>query len=124
VLYKVLWHRLYVVVAPDSWKARHIALNPNVAVTVSLRRGGLLSLILPIPPATISFHGKALVHAGNAPGIDEIVQQLGSLLPAERRTSSSIVEITPEGLFVTHGIGVSLNAMRDPKLARACVPVS
>lgn len=124
VMYKVLGHRLYVVVAPDSWKARHIAQNPDVAVTVLVRRGGVLSLVFPIPPATISFHGEALVYAGNAPGVHEIVEQLGSLLPAERRTSSSIVEITPEGRFVTYGIGVSLNAMRDPKLARACVPAS
>jgi hypothetical protein len=117
-------HRLYVVVAPESWKARHIALHENVAMTVPVRRGGLLSLIFPIPPATISFHGKALVHAGDLPQVDGIVEQLGDLLPAERRSSSSILEITPEGSFVTYGIDVALNAMRDPKLARARVPVS
>jgi hypothetical protein len=123
VLYKAQGHRLYVVVAPDSWKARYIALNENVAMTVPVRRGGLLSLIFPIPPATISFHGKALVHAGDLPRVDGIVEQLGDLLPAERRSSSSILEITPEDSFVTYGIDVALNAMRDPKLARARVPV-
>jgi hypothetical protein len=123
VMYKARGHRLYVVVAPESWKAWHIALNDNVAMTVPVRRGGLLSLIFPIPPATISFHGTALVHAGDVPQVDGIVEQLGNLLPAERRSSSSILEITPEGSFVTYGIGVSLNAMRDPKLARARVPV-
>ena len=46
----------------------------------------------------------------------------GTPAPAERRTSWTIVEIAPEGRFVTYEIGVSLNAMRDPKLARACVP--
>ena len=93
VMYKAQGHRLYVVVAPESWKARHIALHENVAMTVPVRRGGLLSLIFPIPPATISFHGKALVHAGDLQ-VDGIVEQLGDLLPAERRSSSSILEIT------------------------------
>jgi hypothetical protein len=123
VMYKAVGKRLYVVVAPDSWKARHIALNGNVAVTVPVRRGGLLSLIFPIPPATISFHGNALVHAGDSPGVQPVVERLGDLLPAERRASSAVIEIAPEGWFVAYGIGVSLNQMRDPHVARARVPV-
>ena len=46
--------QLYLVVAPDSWKARHITARGQVAVTVPVRRRGLLSLVLPIPPATVS----------------------------------------------------------------------
>lgn len=118
VLYTVENGRLYVVVAPDSWKARHLAADGRVAVTVPVRRGGLLSLVAPIPPATISFHGRAVVHpAGTLPG------GLARLVPAERRASSRVVEITPEGDFVLYGIGVSLMAMRDPAVARARVPV-
>src|SRR5689334_11704541 len=52
VLFKSTGHRLYVAVAADSWKARHIAADGRVAVTVPVRRGGLLSLVAPIPPAT------------------------------------------------------------------------
>ena len=33
-----------------------------LAVTVPVRRGGILSVAVPIPPATISFHGAAVVH--------------------------------------------------------------
>jgi hypothetical protein len=124
VMYKALGHRLYVVVAPESWKARHIALNDPVAITVPVRRGGPLSLVLPIPPATISFHGKATVHAGDSPRVHALVEQLGALLPIERRASSSVLQITPKGSFVTYGVGVSLNAMRDPVLARARLPVA
>jgi hypothetical protein len=54
--------RLYLVVAPDSWKARHITARGQVAVTVPVRRRGLLSLVLPMPPATVSFHAWAIVH--------------------------------------------------------------
>jgi hypothetical protein len=123
VMYKTHERRLYVVVAPDSWKARHIALNDKVAVTVPVRRGGLLSLVFPIPPATISFYGRAVVHSSDSPGMEGIVEQLGNLLPADRRESFAVIEIAPEGWFVTYGIGVSLNEMRDPQVARARVPV-
>ena len=124
VVYKSVGRRLYVVVAPDSWKAKHIVVTGNVAMTVPVRRGGLLSLVFPIPPATISFRGKATVHAGDSPRVRSVVEHLGDLLPAERRASSSVIEIVPQGWFVTYGIGASLNAMRDPKRARARVPVS
>ena len=123
VMYKAVGGRLYVVVAPDGWKARHIALNGKVAVTVPVRRGGLLSLVFPIPPATVSFHGTATVHGGNSSQVATALKELEHLLPAERRTSASVIEIIPEGAFVTYGIGVSLNDMRDPDKARALVPV-
>ena len=123
VMYKTVGERLFVVVAPDSWKARHIGLNGKVAVTVPVRRGGLLSLVFPIPPATISFHGTAIVHQGNSAQVSTVMKELEHLLPVERRTSASVIEIIPEGAFVTYGIGVSLNDMRDPDKARARVPV-
>ncbi len=78
---------------------------------------------MPIPPACISFQGSAIVHAAESPEVRPLLEKLGSLLPAERRTSASIIEIAPEGAFVTYGIGVSLMKMRDPAVARARVPV-
>src|SRR5207245_680078 len=42
VVYTIVGQRLYVAVAPDSWKARHIAISRQVAVTVPVRRGGVL----------------------------------------------------------------------------------
>src|SRR5512133_3348219 len=47
VVYKTVGQRLYVATGPDGWKARHIAANGRVAVTVPVRRGGVLSLVLP-----------------------------------------------------------------------------
>lgn len=124
VVYRTLDRRMYVAVAPDSWKARHIAVDGRVSVTVTVRRGGVMSLLMPIPPATISFHGNAVVHPAGSPEVGPLLEQLGSLLPAERRTSAAIIEIVPDGAFVTYGIGVSLSKMRDPAAARARVPVS
>jgi Pyridoxamine 5'-phosphate oxidase len=124
VVYKIIGRRLYVAVAPDSWKARHIAASRRVAVTVPVRRGGSLSLLAPIPPATISFHGAAIVHPVGSPQVRSLLKELDSLLPAERPASACLIEILPEGVFVTYGLGVSLSKMRDPAAARARVSVS
>src|SRR5215211_7270349 len=124
VVYKSIGRRLYVAVASDSWKARHVAASRRVAVTVPVRRGGLLSLVAPIPPATISFHGTAIVHPAGSPQVRPLLKELGSLLPAERRTSACLIEILPEGAFLTYALGVPLRRLRDPAAARARVPVS
>src|SRR6266498_2580774 len=124
VVYKTVGRRLYVAVAPESWKARHIAASRKVAVTVPVRRGGLLSLVAPIPPATISFHATAIVHPAGSPQVGSLLKELGSLIPAERRASGSIIEVVPEGEFLTYGLGVSLLKMRDPAAARARIPVT
>jgi hypothetical protein len=123
VVYETLGRRLYVAVAPDSWKARHIAVSGRVSVTVPVRRGGILSLVAPIPPATVSFHGTAMVYPAGAAETRPRLEELGALLPTERRASASIIEIVPEGAFVTYGIGVSLAKMRDPNAARSRVRV-
>jgi Pyridoxamine 5'-phosphate oxidase len=124
VVYRTLGRRLYVAVAPDSWKARHIAVDGRISLTVPVRRGGVLALVMPIPPATISFRGRAIVHPAGSPEVGPLLDELGSLLPAERRISATIIEIVPEGSFVTYGIGVSLAKMRDPMSARARTPVT
>lgn len=124
VVYAVAGRRLYVAVAPDSWKARHLSSSGRVAVTVPVRRGGVLSLLLPIPPATISFHGTAVVHPAGSPEGHVPLKALESLLPAERRASCAVVEIVPEGRFLTYGVGVPLMQMRNPAAARAHVPVT
>jgi len=38
--------------------------------------------------------------------------------------ATPIIELVPEGQFLTYGIGVSLMVMRNPAQARARVPVS
>jgi hypothetical protein len=124
VLYKLIGRRMVVAVSNDSWKAKHIAASGRVAVTVPVRRGGVLSLMAPIPPATISFHGTATVHAAGSPAALPLLRAFGQMLPPERRTAMSIIEIVPEGRFVTYAIGIPLRLMRDPAAARANVAVA
>lgn len=123
VVYKVADRKLIVAVAPGSWKERHIAADGRVAVTVLVRKGGLLSLMLPIPPAAISFHGTAVVHQAGSLAARSLLAKLGSLVPAERQASACVLEIVPAGAFRTFGIGVSLRTMLNPPAAQARVPV-
>lgn len=118
VVYTAGHGRLYVAVAPNSWKALHIPATDQVAITVPVRRGGPLALLFPIPPATISFHARAVV---SAPEVLSSAPELAALVPAERLADCRIIEIFPEGDFLTYGIGTSLLAMRDPAIARSRV---
>lgn len=124
VVFTISGRHMYVAVAPNSWKARHIALNGRVAVTVPIRRGGLLSLLFPIPPAVVSFHGNAIVHPAGSRDLQVPLQTLDALVPPERRASASIIEIAPVGQFATYGVGVSLSQMRSPALASGRAAVS
>jgi len=120
VVYAMSGDRMYVVVAEDSWKARHIAADGLVAVTVPIRRGGLLSLLFPIPPATVSFPAVAVVHSSE---VLAGLPRLARLLPDERRTDCVVLEIRPTGPFVTYGLGVPLLGMRNPARSRARIRV-
>jgi Pyridoxamine 5'-phosphate oxidase len=123
VVYGTAGRHVYVVSAPDSWKVRHIRDGDQVAVTVPVRRGGLLALIAPIPPATVSFRATAVVHPPGSLDLASVSKKLASLLPKQRSTGS-VFELAPEGTFLTYGVGVSLRAMTDPAAALAHVPVS
>lgn len=124
VVFRTVEKRLYTVVAPDSWKARHIAARNQVSVTVPVHRGGVLALIAPIPPATISFHARAVVHRPGSLEIASVSKELEALLPADRKDAGVVIELVPEGQFLVYGIGVSLMDMQKPEAARAEVPVS
>jgi hypothetical protein len=124
VVYAVRDHHLYTAVASDSWKARHIGDRQQVAVTVPVRRGGLLSLLVPIPPATVSFHARAIVHPAGTLDVRSVSKKLESLVPEERRAVATILELVPEGIFLTYGIGVSLKEMIDPVAALGHVPIT
>lgn len=121
VVYSITGDRMWVVVAADGWKARHIGGEGRVSVTVPVRRGGLLSLLAPIPPATVSFPAVATVHPAET--LDRF-PELSRLVPPERRTGCAVLEIHPTGHFVTYGIGVPLSRLRDARRARARIPVA
>jgi hypothetical protein len=123
VVYGTVDRRLYVAVAADGWKARHILTGDEISVTVPVRRGGILALLVPIPPATVTFHATATVHPAGALDIGTVSKELEKLVPESRKAGSCVIELVPEGRFLTYGIGVSLMDMANPALALARVPV-
>lgn len=122
VIYAVEGHRLYVATDPDSWKARALTTGDQVSVTVAIRRGGPLSLVAPLPPATIAFHARVTVHPPGSVDVATVSRKLASYQPAERRTST-LLELMPEDAFLTYGFGVSLRDMTRPSAAQARAPV-
>jgi hypothetical protein len=123
VVYGTKGRRLVVVVAASSWKARTIAEDQLVALTVPVRRGGILASLFPIPPAAISFRARAHVGEPCMLDRDSLPPKFARLLPPTL-AESCVIELTPEGQFLTYGIGVSLMAMRDPEVALVRGPVA
>jgi len=124
VVYATDARHLYVAVDPEGWKARQIHDGSLVSLTVTVRRGGLLSLLFPIPPATITFQARARVHAFRDRDAATMPPALAKLVPEDRAHKAVLLELAPEGRFVAYGIGVSLQRMRDPVASRAVVPVA
>jgi proline-specific peptidase len=91
--------RLYVVIAADSWKARQISNGHKAAVTVPIRRGGLLALAAPIPPATVGPRSSKQCRArGPFEGGPMILYR--AILRRERRHGARYLEASvrsPEG---------------------------
>lgn len=122
VMYAVEGRRLYVATDPASWKARSLSTGDQVAITVPVRRGGPLSLLAPIPPATIAFHARVTVHPPGSVNLAAVSKKLASYQPAER-AAPTLLELTPEGEFLTYGVGVSMTDMAKPSVAQAHVRV-
>ncbi len=123
VVYRAMGHRLYVVVGSDSLKARQIAEGQRVALTIPVRRGGPLSLVVPLPPGTISFHARVSALRTGADFDITTVSKVFKLMPADERRTTVVLELEPECEFMTWGVGVSLRKLSDPVGARAHVAV-
>ena len=77
-----------------------------------------------IPAATITFQGEAEVH--DFDGIPQEIQQAllkGIEFEPEAVSDLCIIRVRPTGRFLTYGVGVSLQQMRNPELARGQAPV-
>ena len=125
VVYVVRDGRLYIRADTDSWKARHIRLNPSVALNVTIPKRVPLMPWIRIPEATIAFRGTARVIDGDTAEAD-LVQALARATAHDVESLAGIcfIEVTPAGHFATYGVGVSLLDMRNPAKARARVAVA
>ena len=124
VVYVVGDRTVYIGVERTSWKARHIARNSHVSLTVTIPKRIPFFPWVRIPPATISFQGEASIHSP-----DEIPADVGRALlrglegSTELMKSACVIRVKPQGRFLTYGVGVSLWTMRKPEQARGYAPV-
>jgi len=125
ILYAVRDRKLYFITGRDTWKARHIAANPHVSVTVPIAKRVPIMPWMKIPQATITFQGTSHV-CGAGEAMPDLLQKLLGPMANDKEliAGSCLIEIVPEGEFVTYGIGVRLIEMRDPNKARGRAPVS
>ncbi len=124
LVYIVRDRKLYLATGADTWKARHMAANPHVSVTIPIAKRVPVMPWLKIPQATITFQGAARVFPA-AEASPEVLRALFQHKADDREmvAGSCVVEITPVGEFVTYGVGVRLMDMREPEKARGRSPV-
>ena len=124
IVYVPIDRVLYVRVAKDSWKAKHIRLNPHVALNVTISKRIPFMPWIDIPDATIAFSGTARVLQMNEVEPKLLESIVGRLIEHEGSMDDNcIIEIHATGHFATYGVGVSLLDMRDPEKARGRTPV-
>ena len=80
LVYIVRDRKLYLATGHDTWKARHIAANPHVSVTIPIAKRVPIMPWLKIPQATITFQGTARVFPAA-----EASPELLRALPAQGR---------------------------------------
>ncbi len=123
--YVVRDHKLYISTDRASWKAKYIAQNPHVSITVPIAKRVPFMPWIKIPAATITFSGSASVL-----GLDQVAPDIVAILfrgmdvDDELVKTCIVIEVVPERDFVTYGVGVPLMAMRRPEDARGRAPVA
>lgn len=124
IVYAVQEETIYIVTGKETWKARHIAGNPEVSLTIPIAKQIPLLPWIKIPAATITFAGTATLQdpAGASPAILHALFR-GIEQEREKLAEMCLIAVTPKGHFITYGVGVPLLQMRHPEQARARVPV-
>ena len=125
IVYIVKDHKLYIGTGLDSWKTRHIRANPKVSITIPLAKRIPFLPWINIPQATITFSGTARVTAAVEVEYALLKSVYHHLADDQKFIQEScLIEVIPEGEFITYGVGVPLMKMRQPELARGRASVS
>lgn len=125
IVYIVDDHKLYIGTDKAAWKAKHIARNPHVSVTVPIAKRIPFLPWIKIPAATITFSGMANVLEHRDVKAD-VLKKLyrGVVKDEEALAASCVIEVIPQEDFITYGVGVPLMQMRFPDKARGRVAVA
>lgn len=124
IVYVVRDRRLYFATGTDTWKAKHIANNPRVSLTVTIPKRIPFMPWITIPAATITFQGRASVQGPEDvdPEIPEALLR-GLEVDEDLVANACVIRVDPEGQFLTYGVGVPLRTMRKPHEAGGRVEV-
>jgi hypothetical protein len=120
VMHHVRDGRLWFTTNDREWKARHIAGNPSVSVTVPIAKRVPLMPWIKVPAATITFSGEAetIPAADLPPDVSHALLHGLEVTDGGERGALVGIGVRPTGDFVTYGVGVSVLGMRDTELAR------
>ncbi len=125
IVYIVHDRKIYISSKTEAWKVRHIENNPHVSITIPIAKRIPIMPWIKIPAATITFSGKAIIlETGDLD--DDILHALfrGFEEDDELMATTSVIEVVPQGDFVTYGVGIPLMEMRHPEKARGRAPVA
>lgn len=108
----------------DEWKAKHIASNPEVSVTVAIPKRVPLMPWIKVPAATITFCGVAeVLPATRMPATARAALTKGLELSDDGSRGTLLgIGVRPVGDFITYGVGVPVIKMRDTEAARGRAP--
>ena len=124
ILYIVNGRKFYIGTGIRSWKARHVAKNPFVSLTIPIAKRIPVAPWIKIPQATITCSGTAKVIPGDeAPAglLKEVFRHKAE--DPEFMKDNCLIEVIPRGDFITYGIGIPLIKMSQPELSRGRAPV-
>jgi general stress protein 26 len=119
IVYIVDNHRFYIGTDKASWKAKHIAANPHVSLTIPIAKSIPFLPWIKIPAATITVSGVA-----NVLELSQVKEGVLKKLyhdvvkDEEALAKSCVIEVIPHKDFVTYGVGIPLMQMRFPDKAR------
>jgi len=125
IVYIVKDGKIYIGTGLKTWKAKHIKKIPYVSLTIPIAKRIPVAPWVKIPQATITFSGIArIIPSTEAP--EELNQAVFRHYADDEEfmKENCLIEISPEGDFLTYGIGIPLMQMRHPHLARGRAPVS
>ena len=125
IVYVVDDQKLYIGTSKAAWKAKHIAANPHVSLTIPLAKRIPFLPWIKIPSATITFAGMAHVFENSEVKADVLKKLYRDVVKDEKAMAQScVIEVIPQHDFVTYGVGIPLMQMRFPDKARGRVAVA
>jgi hypothetical protein len=124
VVYVVDDHKLYIGTLKAAWKAKHIAHNPHVSLTIPIAKRLPFLPWIKIPAATITCSGLARVLEHREVSADLLARLYRDVAKdADALAASCVIEVVPQKEFITYGVGIPLMQMRFPDKARGRVAV-